>query len=227
MGLMIKGLNLLLTAGLTATAGNSGATELILSVGDANWSRCSGSACWDQSGDPNHPLPVDYRTRSQTISLGVRAWEIEITANYLGAGRVVSGRFVDDQAFNSSTRRVVNQPQIEVDAEVGQWTAGMRAVWAPRWSLGGGVYAQPELGLYAHRTRWSITWTGEHQARGDGGAWGLTPTGGARILFDAPEGIKVDIGVDLYHRPTVQTAPLGGGARRGPGLIVWSVGVRY
>lgn len=209
-------------------AGRADAIEMFGTVGDASWSRCSGSACWDQSGDPRFPLPVEFKTKSQTFTVGARLGEIEVSANYLGAGKVVRGRFVEDRFFDADRRRVVGCPDLVIDAEVSQWTAGGRLVWAPRWSWPwAAASVQPELGAYVHHTRWAIDWKGPTAARGDGGDWSVTPTGGVRLLFDAPARMKVDLALELYHRPTVINAPLGGGQRGGPGLIVGTLGLRY
>lgn len=198
-----------------------GAAEVFAGGGQGSWSRCSGSACWDQSGDPSRPLPVTWNTHGNTWNLGARLGEFEAAFVYAGPGkRVVDGNFVDDQYFDPATRTVVGCPPRVIHAQVDQWTAGVRAVWAPRWEITDGVHLQPELGVFAHHTRWAITWLNQGGARGDGGSWSATPTGGARLVFEAQRDVMVATGFELYHRPTVQTAPLGGGGRKAPGLAV-------
>lgn len=203
-------------------AGAAIAGEIIGQYGDTNWARCSGSACWDESGDPRHPLPTEWKTRNGAFGLGVRLAEVELVGNYVGPGkRAVHGLYVDDQYFDSATRRVIGCPPRVIDATVDQWTAGLRATWAPRWSFAGGAaWVQPDLGVYAHHTRWAINWSRPVTARGDGGGWSATPTGGIKVGFLAHDGVTIATGIELYHRPTVQTAPLGGGGRKGPGLVL-------
>jgi len=201
--------------------------ELYAQAGDANWSRCSGSACWDESGDPTHPLPVAWNTRGTMLSLGGRAGEVELRWNAASMRGAVRGTFVDDQFFDAQSRRVLGHPTRHIEAQVDQWQTGLRAVWAPRWQMVPGVAVQPEIGAYWHHTRWAITWTKPDCVRGDGGDRSVTPTGGVRLLVDAHDRLAVAVGLEAYHRPTVQTAPLGGGGRRGPGLVVTAVELRW
>lgn len=203
------------------------AGELGLQWGESNWSRCSGKACWDQSGDPRFPLPVTWHTRDQTIAAVARESELEVSLHWSGMRNAVAGKFVDDKHFDADKRRVVGCPERVIDAAVDQWQLGLRAVWAPRWRLAEGLDGQLEAGIYGHHTRWAINWRNQGGARGDGGDWSLTPTGGAKLVFTGPARVIVTAGVEAYHRPTVQTAPLGGAGRKGPGRIDAVIGVRW
>lgn len=201
------------------------AAELIGQFAQANWSRCSGSACWDESGDPNFPLPVTYKTSGSTGAIGVRASEVEAVLHYLGPGKaVVRGRFVDDQHFDEHTRTVHGNPPV-FDETVDQWTYALTVKWAPRWTIADGVAVQPELGGLVHRTRWAIN--REAPAwRMDGRGWGATWGGGLKFIFAVHDRLSVAAGVEAYHRVTTPAAPVGG-SERAPGVFLTALELRW
>ena len=186
------------------------AAEMGLQFGGARWQRCSGSACWDESGDPNHPLPVQFQSRTNTFGLTARVAELEVSLAYMGPGKhAVRGTFVDDQFFDEHTR-TVRPGAIDLQETVDQWTYGMRAVWAPRWTIASGVSVQPEIGAFVHRTAWAINRDSPNFVRADGRSWGASPTGGLKLILAAPAGMFVVVGVELTHRVSVPVAPMAG-----------------
>lgn len=213
----------LVLVGLITAPATAGAFELFLAAGSAKYEKCGRDGCWQQP-----PLPTDWRLKTGTAALGLRAGNWETSVHDLGQVSV-HGFFVPDVDYTPETQSI-REGARSWRGIVEQETWGLSLRYAPRWQwrwLG----ISPSLGALAFRQhlKVDIVWLdGEccdtHLNVVDSG---VTPTAGLELSVSLTERLRIGLATQAAWRLRTTDAPAGGGNSHRPGVMAYTLVVRH
>lgn len=198
------------------------ATDWFVTAGTARYEKCGGAGCWQQP-----PLPSEWRLKTGTFGVGLRAGAWEVGLHHFG--RVsVHGFYVPDTDYSPKTQ-AIREGARNWRGLAQQETYGLALRMAPSWQAGSFTLLT-KLGVlaYQQRLKIAIDWI-------DGDCCSthfeiveskLTPMVGLELTYPITASLRAGVAVDAAWRVRTTDSPAGGGDSNRPGLLTYALVVR-
>ena len=201
------------------------AVEIFAHAGPATYERCGGLGCYDQP-----PLPSRWELRTQHAGIGARVGSWEFALRDLGRA-AVAGEYVADADYKPAEGgSLIDPASRRVLSYSVQRSAGLSAMYAPRWDFGAlGVSLSGGAMLYHQRLESIRTWADgdmeDLHERGEKLTWIV----GAGLSWRLSDSLRVGYVIEQAKEVKRRNSPAGGTNSREakPGLLLHSLRVSW